>query len=668
VYQDHAGAIWIGTWPANLSRLKDGRVTNYSTADGLSGEPITALYEDRERRLWVGAYGARNGLRVLQNGRFTFPEALANLGQVKAIHQDREGAMWFGTDEKIFRFRNDQLTSYTKKDGLAGNGVLVIRESRTGDLWFGGPGGITRFRKETLTPYTEQDGVPGGQVRSLYEDADGVLWIGTYDGGLGRLENGVFTRYTMRQGLFDDGAFQILEDDDGNFWMSSNRGIYRVSKRELNDVATGKAAAVTSIGYGKSDGMRSSECNGGNSPAGIKARDGTLWFPTQDGVVKIDPRSLPTNLEPPPVRIEACRVDLTPVRIDSGVTLEPRQNSFEIEYTALSFIKSGRIRFKYKLEGLESEWVDAGTRRTAYYSHVPPGNYTFRVIAANADGIWNSQGDALRFDVLPPFYRTAWFSMLICTVAAGLLYLAWHSRVSQLERVNAMQQAFSRQLIESQESERKRIASELHDSLGQHLLIIKNRASLGERFAPDASRMVEQFSEITESASLAISEVRAIAYNLRPLNLERLGLTAVLEEMIEKVSAASAIQFTADIAPLDGLLAHGADINIYRIVQETINNIVKHSEATKASIELWTDDGWLNITVRDNGRGLGSSAETRTGLGLTSIAERVQMLGGTQTITPTADNGTTVAIRIPVQGAVATDVQPPIAIEQGPIV
>ncbi len=286
------------------------------------------------------------------------------------------------------------------------------------------------------------------------------------------------------------------------------------------------------------------------------------------------------------MRIEACRVDLTPVRIDSGVTLEPRQNSFEIEYTALSFIKSGRIRFKYKLEGLESEWVDAGTRRTAYYSHVPPGNYTFRVIAANADGIWNSQGDALRFDVLPPFYRTAWFSMLICTVAAGLLYLAWHSRVSQLERVNAMQQAFSRQLIESQESERKRIASELHDSLGQHLLIIKNRASLGERFAPDAGRMVDQFSEITESASLAISEVRAIAYNLRPLNLERLGLTAVLEEMIEKVSAASAIQFTADIAPLDGLLAHGADINIYRIVQETINNIVKHSEATKASIEL----------------------------------------------------------------------------------
>ncbi len=192
-------------------------------------------------------------------------------------------------------------------------------------------------------------------MRALYEDREGVLWIGTYDGGLGRFKDGKFTRYTTKEGLFDNGVFQILEDGRGNFWMSCNRGIYRVSRQELNEFAEGKLAAIISIAYGKGDGMLSAECNGSRWPAGIKAHDGRLWFPTQDGVAVIDPEAVPTNPQPPPVVIESFLLDRVSIAFDSGVRIQPGQDNFEISYTALSFIDSDHLKFKYKLEGLDRE-------------------------------------------------------------------------------------------------------------------------------------------------------------------------------------------------------------------------------------------------------------------------------------------------------------------------
>ena len=276
--------------------------------------------------------------------------------------------------------------------------------------------------------------------------------------------------------MFENGVFQILEDSRGNLWMSCNHGVYRVSKRELNDFAAGKRSSITSMAYGKSDGMLSLECNGGYWPAAIKARDGKLWFPTQDGVAVVDPAAVSINLRPPPVVIESCLVDRAPMPVDRPVRIEPGQDNIEIQYTGLSFVDSEHIQFKYRLEGLDRDWIDAGMRRTAYYSHLPAGNYLFKVIAANSDGIWNTEGRSLPVVVLQRFYRTWWFLTLASLLAAGSLLLAWKYRISQLERANALQHVFSRQLIASQESERKRIAAELHDSLGQHLVVIKNLA------------------------------------------------------------------------------------------------------------------------------------------------------------------------------------------------
>jgi signal transduction histidine kinase/ligand-binding sensor domain-containing protein len=646
IFQDQTGAMWIGAWPDSVTRIMDGKVTNYTE------RLVTALYADRTGPLWV-ATGA--GLHILQGRRFTTPRAtegiFSRLREVSVIYQDHEGAMWFGGEDGLARYQNGVSTFYSAKDGMEAGDIKAIIEDEKGNLWIGGYGGVSRFKDGTFKNYHEQDGLPSNTVRALYEDRDGVLWIGTYDGGLGRLKDGKFTRYTTRDGLFNNGVFQILEDSRGYLWMSCNHGIYRVWKQELNDFAAGKRSTITSVAYGKSDGMLSVECNGGPAPAGIKARDGKLWFPTQDGVAVIDPAAVPINLRPPPVVIESCLVDRVPRPVDRAVRIEPVHDNFEIHYTALSFIDSGQIKFKYKLDGLDRGWVDAGTRRTAYYSHVAPGRYIFRVIAANSDGVWNTAGQSLPIILLPAFYQTWWFLTLGSLLAAGAVVLAWQYRVSQLKRANALQQAFSRQLIASQEAERKRIAAELHDSLGQHLVVIKNLAliSLNDGIPNAAGR--PQLEEISAEASHALTEVRTISHNLRPYQLERLGLTKAIKAILKKASGVTSIAFTAEIDDIDDVLPKDSEISFYRIVQECVNNVVKHSQATAARVTIRGSQGPLLLTVRDNGRGLTGRATgsdgAQGGFGLIGITERAQLLGGKSSIHSEPGAGTAISIEIP---------------------
>ena len=657
IVQDRSGDIWIGAWDGGVSRFHEGRFISYTTRNGLAPSAVTALSVDRDGGVWIAT---AEGLQVWRQGRF---ETLANdflplRSRVTVIHHDRAGVAWFGTDRGLVRYERGATTLLTVKDGLVSDNVHVIVESARGGLWIGSYGGLSYLADGKFTNWTQRDGLPGDTIRALYEDADGVLWLGTYDSGLGRFHDGTFTRYTTRDGLFNDGVFQILEDARANLWMSSNRGISRVPKRELNARvagASGASARLNAIAYGKDDGMLNVECNGGLWPAGIEARDGTLWFPTQDGVAVIDPASIPVNPQPPPVMIESVLVDRAPVALERAggvVRLGPDAPSLEIAYTGLSFLNADRLRFRFTLEGLDREWLDAGTRRIAYYSHLPAGDYVFRVTAANSDGVWNEVGQSLRIIVIPPFYRRAWFLLLMLTAMAGAALLWHHRRLSRVRAAHAAQAEFSRRLMASQEQERQRIAGELHDSLGQQLLVIRNRAMLGETVADDAARSRGQFDEIVTSATAAIGEVRAIAHNLRPVHLERLGLTASIEEMVENMASTTGLQFSADIEPLDGLLSKDEEISCYRIIQESANNIVKHAEATKAYVEIWREHGGLRITVRDNGRGLdGSAVRQGRGLGLTSITERLRMLGGSLSIDSAPGQGTALNIQVPLSGA-----------------
>lgn len=334
--------------------------------------------------------------------------------------------------------------------------------------------------------------------------------------------------------------------------MSGNRGIQHVSKRELNAVADGGADRVTSLSLGKGDGLLNAECKGGTWPSGAMGADSTLWFPTQDGVAVIDPEMLATSSHPVPPHIEAVLIDRVPVPGGAGVRMMPGQEALEIQYTGLSLVNSERIRFRYRLTDLDRDWVDAGTRRTAYYSHVPPGDYTFSVMAAGSDGVWTNHVASLSVSVVPPFRRTSWFLLLTVATCIGAGGFAYRRRVAGLERARAAQERFTRQLIDSQEQERRRIAAELHDSLG---------------------------------------------------------------------------------------------------VQESLNNIVKHSGATRASIDIADDGPDLVITIADNGKGFDTkSARTATigsGFGLAGVAERVGMLGGRHSIVSTPGQGTTVTIVLP---------------------
>ena len=301
--------------------------------------------------------------------------------------------------------------------------------------------------------YAMAEGVATNHIWTIYEDADGTFWIGTYDDGLSRFRDGHFFNYRMEHGLFDNGVFQILEDRRGYFWISCNRGIYRVSRQELNDFAEGRVSRINSVAYGKHDGMLNIECNGGRLPAGIIARDGKFWFPTQEGVAIVDTEAVCINPQAPPTLIESVTLERDPVDFQRGVTIDPGQRGLEISYTGLSYIKSDQIKFKYKLEGLDHDWVDAGTRRVAYFPYLPPGSYRFRVIAANSDGVWNNEGASIKVTVRAAFWQRLWFWLLCAGAGVSVAAFVIKGRVVRLKNKHAEREAFSRRLIQSQEGD-----------------------------------------------------------------------------------------------------------------------------------------------------------------------------------------------------------------------
>jgi signal transduction histidine kinase/ligand-binding sensor domain-containing protein len=652
IFEDHVGAIWIGAWAQGLSRLYEGRFTNYGVADGLPALLVTALTEDSQGRLWIGTHG---GLAILTNGHLQKPTtpALPEGTVVQAILQDRHGTLWFGSDRGLWRFKNGVTDLLTPHDGLASSDIRVIIESASGDLWFGGYGGLTRLHDGNFSHLTEEDGLPSNNIRSLYEDADQTLWIGTYDNGLGRLRGSHFTRYRKRDGLFSNGVFQILETRNGNLWMSSNQGIYRVNKQELNEFAEGKRRTIASASYGRADGMINEECNGGLWPAGVKTHDGKLLFPTQDGVAAIDPDIIVQDPAPPAVLIEGAYIDHEEVSTKAPLTMRPANENLEIEYTAPSFVKPEQIRFRYKLEGLDSNWIEAGGRRTAYYSHIPPGGYKFHVIAGNSIGLWNPEEKTINIDVLAPFYKTWWFSAIIFLMLLGFVMIAWRLRLSQLDAERIAQQAFSQELMASQERERKRVAAELHDGLGQRLVIINNlvRNAIRHRSAANPGQEQSQIlEEISAETHAAIKETRDISYNLRPSQLDRLGLTKALAGVIRSVSESSGIAIQSTLDDVDDLFPEDLRINVYRIVQESLTNVMKHANATHVDVRIERSDKSVVLTVHDNGKGFISQEPDRqlgrNGFGLSGMAERAHSLGGVLKVNSRAGYGTEVIVEI----------------------
>ena len=648
ILEDHEGSIWIGN--AGLHRFKDGKFTYYplKPPSQTSDQPystVRSIFEDSAGRLLLGGVG--DGLAFYRNGKFTF--GLAALPRAPlVIYQDRQGALWLGLNGELIREKDGVKEQFNSKDGLQGY-VQQIYEDRRGQIWICTYSGLAEYVEGRLRFYTENDGLSSKHIRAIYEDSDGVLWIGTYDGGLNRFKNGRFTRYTTAEGMFSNGVFSILEDQRGNFWMGSNQGIHRVRKQQLNEFADGKVTRIDAISYGQTDGMLSTECNGGRYPSALKASDGRLWFPTLNGVAVVDPEAVSFNLTPPPVVIESVTLDRAALDSQHPVAIHPGQAQLEIAYAGLSFIKPEHVRFKYRMEGLDKDWVEAGNRRVAYFSHLPAGSYTFHVIAANSDGVWNETGARLAVQVYPPFWQTQLFLTLVAMSCLTLAVLLYRARIRKLKHAQTAQEDFARQLLASQEGERKRIAAELHDGLGQNLLVIKNWATLAKRALEPESNALAPIEEVTAAAARSVQEVREIAHNLRPYHLDEVGLTDAIAAMVERVSEASGIRFIVGLDNLNGLLSPNVEINLYRIVQECLNNIVKHAQATEAEVSIHHNAQSLNVVIKDNGQGFDLAWVSRRqdrGFGLAGLAERVRLLGGKEFIQSEPGKGTTIIITL----------------------
>ena len=684
--EDREGSVWIGgetgltqAVPTPLRAIEqrgtrvennfypvaeagDGRLWAGSQGDSyvLEGDSFrkleraavvaTALEPERDGSMLVAMPG-RGITRVTPDLRST--SVHAGDDGIADLLRDGTGALWAATSGGVVRIEGGRVTRYTHEQGLSSDAAEILAEGAGGVVWIGGRGGLSRIENGRVTAtWTVANGLPSDRIRALYEDERGVLWIGTYDGGLARLAGGKLVAIRKRDGLGDDGVFAIVDDGMGRFWMSSNRGLHVVERTQLDAFAEGRATFVVSRSFGRADGMLSAECNGGLQPSGIRRRDGTLVFPTQRGLVIVDPKALGSNATPPKVIIEGIATERRAHALTPEVLLQPSERRLDVRFTATTFVRPAQARFRYRLEGLHEVWVE-GTERAARYAFVPPGSYVFRVTAANADGVWNEKGAAFTVNVRPAWWQTNGFRGGAALAFAGVIALGVRRQVSALKRRRVEQDHFARQLIESQEVERKRIAGELHDGIGQTLAVIRNRAVMGLRDGPISGRAQRQVEEIAGVATAALDEIRKVTHNLRPYQIDRLGLTRAIEALVEQAGTASEIEIDAGIDALEGVFPPDAEIGVYRIVQEALGNVLRHAEAKTAKIRVRRGERAVEIVVEDDGNGFDPAAlsAARRGMGLSGIAERARILGGHHAVRSAPGKGTRVAVRLPTKEA-----------------
>ena len=701
--EDKEGSLWIGTYSGGLNRLKDDRYIFYNRRNGLPVDLTRSVMQDRDGAVWIGTVGG--GLVRFASGAFTVFNEKQGLRDLRiwSIAQSRDGVIWFGTyGEGLHRLQHGKVRVYSTRDGMSNDIVRAILAARDGSIWAGTNGGgidilrpdgrivnfsrrnglsddfiyaisqdredtvwvgtyngdLYRFRGGKFTIFKPGSGTSQNAIWAIHPDEDGTIWLGTNSGGLIRFKNSKFSTISTRDGLYNDVAFQILEDNHGFFWMNCNKGVYRASKKELNDFADGLIRRVRSLSFGISEGVRGVESTGPAQPAGWKNRDGKLWFPTLKGVAVVDPDYSKRNERIPPVLIEKMTVDGNVVDPGPPLVIGPGRKKLEFTFTVLSFLVPEKNRFKTMLSGFDSGWSAETNQRQVSYTNLPPGRYNFRVIACNNDGIWNLEGARLGFELRPHFFQTFWFwsiailAMLLLAAAAFRwrlrrmqrrereLETLVNERTGELSRVNA-------ELLQanSVQNEVQRIAvhdlkNPLQTIMGSADLICRQNSELpasirlAEKISQAAKRMLGLVSEMLEISRIETGDIK--------LELQ----TVDLGELLAQVAEGFANQMLSkeqkfELASEPGCRVRGDPEWLKVIFDNLVSNAVKFSPGkTSIAIAVRCQGETVRVAVQDQGPGLTpedkdklfgkfqrlsarpTGGESSTGLGL-SIAEQL---------------------------------------------
>jgi signal transduction histidine kinase/ligand-binding sensor domain-containing protein len=649
--QDRSGNLWMGTWLGGLSFAEDGSLGTWKPVPPfINAMTVMAVCQSRDGTLWVGTWG--HGVYTIRNGiaRQVLGNGLRDNTTIHSMAADTGDGVWIaGLYGAVWHCTDHDIKLWNSRNGLTDKPANSILVTRNGDVWVGTDGGgIARFSKGHITLLKSAEGVVSDFVHVSIEDNVGAVWL-LSKLGLQRWKDGVLSAVGSKQG-FDDDPAQFIQDDDGNYWIGGTHGIHRVLRQDLNAAVDGLLPSLSYLTIGKADGMPVEECSGGSNEHVWKTHDGALWFSTTHGVVRLQPEEVALNPVPPAVNIEEVQVEHQPFALTKEIVLHPGETKIEFRYTGINFSAPDQIRFEYELGGFDKAWRIVGNERYAQYTNLDPGRYTFRVRAANNAGIWNETGASLAVLVLPPFWVTWWFrgiAVLLFLTVGPVIYAV---RVRQLKGEQERQAQFSRRLMQTQESERQRIANELHDSLGQNLLVIKNKLLMAEQ---DQGKKNE-IGEMSDLVSKTIEEVRSISHNLRPHQLDQLGLSKTIRALVKQVGESSGIALTADVDKIDGLLNGDEEISLFRIIQESCNNLVKHSGAKKAGLSVKRTDTGLDVVLTDDGRGMHVGTEQSRdtlgeGFGLSGMKERARTFGWNLNIESQLNNGTTIHLAIPLR-------------------
>lgn len=647
LFQQRSGALWAGG--SELLQLKAEPETG---KDGLPLRPIIpapngweiidALSEDAEGRLLIASRHRLGGV-VLDHGKLTpYLRRGFDNSTIRAMLLASSGEQWIGTDTGLYRKRQRGGV-----ERLWSGAVRCLAETGSHALWAGTAEGPVHFEDGRQVPLAANPAWSFGEVQAISVDRRGELWMATPEHGAVRFAQGGFRAFDTADGLPTDKIYSINFGDDDDLWIRSDVGLMRIRRRSIEHRMTDSAGKLQVTLFDQSDGLPAADMEPPGNEGFLHLDGGTFWFATPGGIASLHPSDFGYQPSSPRAILEEHVVDQSSRLPGSRIVLAPGQRNLELHYTALGSKRPEQVNFRYRLAGFDHGWIAAGTRRVAYYTQLPPGNYSFTVQAADGDDeVWEATGAIADVRVLTPFYRTWWMKWLLGCVVLGSFFSFTEARRRIVAERNRMRQAFTHRLLATQEGERKRIAHELHDSLGQHLVLIRTLAMLPT--PPANAPRGNHLAKIADQAAVAIQEVESISYDLRPYQLDRLGLTRTILSLVETFASGSPVRVTHSIENIDGFIRKDMEINVYRIVQEALGNILKHAEATEVNVTVACTGSMLRLVVADNGRGFvpSASGQNRDGLGLIGIEERAEALGGHAVIESADRAGTKVIVTV----------------------